>query len=161
MMGYCYSCSSVFRMQQNWFWRQILGLFFFHLHNRDLTCGRVPDTDTLERINNMTILDRMVSRYSWYLALFSEKGENIPRARHFLMHIDVLSKNVKSPVPYTQEDSNIKRSVPVFQHSTSFVPSPHSGTSQKLLSPLAPTCFSVSALAILLCFHLLLWFQNM
>lgn len=110
---------------------QIWGLGFFNLHNRDPTCGRLPDTDTLERINNTTISDRMVSGYLGYPRLFSERGEYIPRARHYLIHINVLSENAKNQVPYTQEDSNIKRSVLVFQHSTSFIPRP-----PKLLSPL-------------------------
>lgn len=50
----------------------------------------------------------MVGRYLGYTRLFSEREENIPSAKHFLMHINVLRRNVKIPVPYTQEDSNIK-----------------------------------------------------
>lgn len=75
--------------------------------------------------------------------------------RFFLMYISLFSKNVKRPDPSTQEDSNIERSVLIFEHSTSFIPSPYFGTPSKLLSALSPPCFSVSASAILLCFYLL------
>lgn len=74
--------------------------------------------------------------------------------RFFLMYIGLFSTNVKKPDPSTQEDSNIERSVLIFEHSTSFIPSPYFGTPSKLLSALSP-CFSVSAAAILLCFYLL------
>lgn len=85
------------------FWRQILFsyildefflfvCFVFHWHNRDLTCGWLPGTDTLKEI---TVLGRMVGRSLGYPRLFSERGEHTLSAKIFLMHINVLWRNVK------------------------------------------------------------------